>query len=235
MLRLLRRLQHNLCCEQPDNKSESDVMSLESVCVNVSAVAQPDHPLLPADQRPVGCVAPVPRVLDVPARRREDLLETVTLTQAELARADTLTAALFNPRPGLDEQGGWALAVPELTQGQRGEIMASWGLPGVDVSVLEVAGFAQRTLSTARRMLELQVRAAEGEDVTEEDVFFDWGLIARGIGSVQLEREWRAALIVVEEIGGAVTGRTEDDGDVLREGGRGGGERQPLRPDSRPR
>ena len=235
MLRLLRRLQHSLCCEQPDTKSESDVMSLESVCVNVSAVAQPDHPLLPADQRPVGCVAPVPRVLDVPARRREDLLETVTLTQADLARADTLTAALFNPRPGLGEQGGWALAVPELTQGQRGEIMASLGLPGVDVSVLEVAGFAQRTLSTARRMLELQVRAAEGEDVTEEDVFFDWGLIARGIGSVQLEREWRAALIVVEEIGGAVTGNIEDDGDVLREGGRGGGERQPLRPDSRPR
>ena len=235
MLRFLRRLQQRLCCEQPDTTSESDAMNLESVSVNDSVVAQPDHPLLSADQRPVGCVAPVPRAPGVPARRREDLLETVSLAQAEMARADTLTAALFNPRPGLGEQGGWALAVPELTQGQRGEIMASLGLPGVDVSVLEVAGFAQRTLSTARRMLELQVRAAEGEDVTEEDVFFDWGLIARGIGSVQLEREWRAALIVVEEIGGAVTGNSEADGDVLREGGRGGGERQPLRPDSRPR
>ena len=213
-------------------------MNLESVSVNDSVVAQPDHPLLSADQRPVGCVAPVPRAPGVPARRREDLLETVSLAQAEMARADTLTAALFNPRPGLDMQSGWGLAVPELTQGQRGEIMASWGLPGVDASVLEVIGFAQRTLSTARRMLELQYRAAEGEDIAEEDVFFDWGHIARGVGSVQLEREWRAALIVVEEISGAgpgVSGVTEADGDVLREGERGGGERQPLRPDSRPR
>ena len=55
---------------------------------------------------------------------------------------------------------------------------------------------------------------------------------------MQLERELRAALIVVEEISGAgtgVTGEAETDGDVLREGERGGGERQPLRPDSQPR
>ena len=53
---------------------------------------------------------------------------------------------------------------------------------------------------------------------------------------MQLERQWRAALIVVEEISKiGVPGEAETDGGVLREGERGGGERQPLRPDSRPR
>ena len=51
---------------------------------------------------------------------------------------------------------------------------------------------------------------------------------------MELERQWRAALIVVEEISKiGVPGEAETDGGVLRE--RGGGERQPLRPDSRPR
>ena len=74
-----------------------------------------------------------------------------------MARADTLTAALFSPWPGMEGQGGRGWAAPEL---------ASWGLPGVDISVLDVMGFAQRTLSTARRMLDLQYRAAEDVDIS---------------------------------------------------------------------
>ena len=36
----------------------------------------------------------------------------------------------------------------------------------MDISVLDVMGFAQRTLSTARRMLDLQYRAAEDVDIS---------------------------------------------------------------------
>ena len=36
----------------------------------------------------------------------------------------------------------------------------------MDISVLDVMGFAQQTLSTARRMLDLQYRAAEDVDIS---------------------------------------------------------------------
>ena len=106
MLRLLRRLPPSLCCKQPDNSTESDVVNLESVSVNDTEAARPDPPLLSTAQRPVGCVAPLPRKLGIPARRHEDLLDSLTQAQAEMARADTLTAALFSPWPGMEGQGG---------------------------------------------------------------------------------------------------------------------------------
>ena len=107
MLRLLRRLPPSLCCKQPDNSTESDVVNLESVSVNDTEAARPDPPLLSTAQRPVGCVAPLPRKLDISAWRRKDLLDSLTQAQAEMAWADTLTAALFSPRPGMEGQGGW--------------------------------------------------------------------------------------------------------------------------------
>ena len=53
-------------------------MNLESVSVNDTEAARPDPPLLSAAQRPVGCVAPLPRKLGIPARRHEDLLDSLT-------------------------------------------------------------------------------------------------------------------------------------------------------------
>ena len=211
MFRLLRRFPQKLCCCVTGH---SDDCAAESRGEDASAEGQ----VAPQVARDQSALLQHAAALG-PARYPLASSSVLAAALTDLDDADRLTDQLFNAGPGRDLASLWQ--GPELSRDQRIDILMSTGIVGISDNVLEVMGFAERLLDTSRRLAALQYRVAEGLPWQQEEV---------NIGG---EDEWDAALCVVLEIKRKKMLAAE--GDVLRGGERGGSERRPPRPGSRPR